>query len=645
MDRSDGPGLSGANQHSYSASSSSCQRPATPPPSVRTPANEGHRSRNEKHYHTDSGHGREDEHEHDPTRLAGGLEGDAAPLRSPISFTLTSPVVHSPLRTLTTALDIDVDVDSSPASSASSVDTTLPTPELSNEEDHTTMASTSVSHHHLSHPHPHPHSHSRPHEHSPHPHSPDWRGPDEYSPKSGDAPAVVDIFSPTNNPVSAYDVSPTADDPSSTTVPLPPGISLSSRPRSSSRAPPPPPIILREPSDMPPPPPPPPRSSLASNPNRRSLASPLQPISSGGTAAAPKGLNIPGVFVDGSSAPIRRSGSGAGEELEAEDQLPELMPSPRRSTFQSSISDAVPSSPWQSFDSPRFDRSSSLDVPPPLSASAYGSPVQPGHARRTSSLAPSPMSAGPPRFEPTPEHGLHARNLSIYFPRPDAPPQNGSRSPGPELEPPQVVLPAGEERGVFAGNGEWSFGQPTDDQAPEGSKRSKRRGHHVSDVSTFAHDIVFRSVHRLCTLTRTTSQHKHSLSHNFFSFLDPTVTNPALASSPNLSAGPIPISSHKPADAPQPVPMPLLSSRHSLALSSPTLSPLPPRRDPQVQLLAAFSVLEFVVGAGLWVEGQMGGWRCLAGVGYLVVFDALGVGVSAISRGGEGWRSTRRPYG
>jgi hypothetical protein len=230
-----------------------------------------------------------------------------------------------------------------------------------------------------------------------------------------------------------------------------------------------------------PPPPPPPRSSLSSNPNRRSLASPLRPISNGDTTAAPKGLNIPGVFVDGSSAPIRRAGAAAGEELEAEDQLPELLPSPRRSTFQSSISDAAPSSPWQSFDSPRWDRSSSLDVPPPLSASAYGSPVQPSHARRTSSLAPSPMSASQPRFDPTPEHGLHARNLSIYFPRPDAPSQEGSRSPGPESEPPQVVLPAGEERSVFARNGEWSFGQPTDDNAPEGSKRSKRRGHHVSD--------------------------------------------------------------------------------------------------------------------------------------------------------------------
>jgi hypothetical protein len=58
----------------------------------------------------------------------------------------------------------------------------------------------------------------------------------------------------------------------------------------------------------------------------------------------------------------------------------------------------------------------------------------------------------------------------------------------------------------------------------------------------------------------------------------------------------------------------------------------------------SFAVLEFLIGAGLWVEGQMSGWRCLAGVGYLVVFDAMGVGVGIVARK-EGWKSLRRPYG
>lgn len=131
-----------------------------------------------------------------------------------------------------------------------------------------------------------------------------------------------------------------------------------------------------------------------------------------------------------------------------------------------------------------------------------------------------------------------------------------------------------------------------------------------------------------------TIQHKHSLSHNFFSFLDPTQTNPRLTSpsSPQIMS---------PSDKPLSVPMP-----HSSAFTTTlSLSPLPPvKSDPQKQFLTSFAVLEFLIGAGLWVEGQMSGWRCLAGVGYLVVFDSLGVGIEVVQwKGLSG--NLRRPYG
>lgn len=42
----------------------------------------------------------------------------------------------------------------------------------------------------------------------------------------------------------------------------------------------------------------------------------------------------------------------------------------------------------------------------------------------------------------------------------------------------------------------------------------------------------------------------------------------------------------------------------------------------------------------------MSGWRCLAGVGYLVVFDAMGIAVSMVERKeGAGWSSIRNPFG
>ena len=84
-----------------------------------------------------------------------------------------------------------------------------------------------------------------------------------------------------------------------------------------------------------------------------------------------------------------------------------------------------------------------------------------------------------------------------------------------------------------------------------------------------------------------------------------------------------------------------------MPVSFPSLSPLPSSRsDPKGHLLLSLAILELLIGAGLWVEGQMSGWRCLAGVGYLVVFDAIGVGVSYVGGDeGGGARSLRRPYG
>lgn len=74
--------------------------------------------------------------------------------------------------------------------------------------------------------------------------------------------------------------------------------------------------------------------------------------------------------------------------------------------------------------------------------------------------------------------------------------------------------------------------------------------------------------------------------------------------------------------------------------------------DPHAQLYLSFGLMEFLVGAALWVEGQLSGWKCLAGVGYLVVFDALGVAVGMVAgREAEGQvsgvegKGLRRPYG
>ena len=193
-------------------------------------------------------------------------------------------------------------------------------------------------------------------------------------------------------------------------------------------------------------------------------------------------------------------------------------------------------------------------------------------------------------------------------------------------------MPAGEDRKVFGGKGGWSFGeQNMDGQAlsPEQAVRGKRRGHHV----------------RLLLLSfpvPADSQHKHSLSHNFFSFLDPTVTNPALAPSSPIPRLPSP--STKSTQFPTSVPIPLQSSTSLLGSASTEASSPNRRIDPHTQLYLSVAVIEFLIGAGLWIEGQLSGWRCLAGVGYLSVFDAAGVAIR-MTRENDGSRSTRRPYG
>lgn len=78
-----------------------------------------------------------------------------------------------------------------------------------------------------------------------------------------------------------------------------------------------------------------------------------------------------------------------------------------------------------------------------------------------------------------------------------------------------------------------------------------------------------------------------------------------------------------------------------------TLAPVPKkRRDSHDQLLLSFAIVEAVLGAGIWIEGQISGWRALSAMGYLVVFDALGVGINMFTRAeNNDWNNLRRPYG
>lgn len=236
---------------------------------------------------------------------------------------------------------------------------------------------------------------------------------------------------------------------------------------------------------------------------------------------------------------------------------------------------------------------------------------------------------------------IHERNLSAFFPRPgqqatgygdtyDDP--NGSGRMGGISE-----IPPASSSGGFPQVGNWGgLGTaPAEDDAEDPAKsKDRRRGHH----------------------------HRHSLSHNFFSFLDPTETNPGLPQFPyartslsHASYPPNPIASSTTTF----LPAPSLRSKYShlpapirLFVFSLLYLPL------GTKLALALSAAQIVIGAMLWVQGQSGESLAVTGLGYLVVFDGMGGLSGVFVEGGAGidllWsllsgsqqdQSVRMPFG
>ena len=202
---------------------------------------------------------------------------------------------------------------------------------------------------------------------------------------------------------------------------------------------------------------------------------------------------------------------------------------------------------------------------------------------------------------------IHSRNLSVFFPRPGTLPQ-------PTIEEDSVDVPAPvttihqrpSSDGLRAG---FKFGglPSTSDNSltPSSSSGSRpsRRGHH----------------------------HKHSMSHNFFSFLEPG--SQRFDTAP--SSGP-PSASSTMTDFADSIVPPLVV---------PT-APVVPAIDP---LAVVSCALEGILGAAVWVTGQRTGSLSCTGLGYWVVFDSFGVALSRIIPGylaRDSMQSTsRRTYG
>ncbi|KDN46587.1 hypothetical protein RSAG8_04240, partial [Rhizoctonia solani AG-8 WAC10335] len=285
-------------------------------------------------------------------------------------------------------------------------------------------------------------------------------------------------------------------------------------------------------------------------------------------------------------------------------------------------------------------------APPTKQSFSPTSPTGPPPSPWRGAFPPASPSTSPPT-QTTPRRGhgrVHSRNLSVYFPRQGQAPVTAVESiaedtDGQEIEytangeAPIQLIPApngNQSRGL--GDGFKFGGLPMDANAPSVSGGGgKRRGHH----------------------------HKHSLSHNFFSFMEPGLSNQPVPS-------PIPESPWAPLT---PFPQTATTTTTTSALTpSASLVPEAPRRThsplhaPRSGTLAyfqdlppgskrplIFGLVEFVVGGMVWVAGQRRGSLACAGLGYWVVFDAMGVGMGIVGRelalGGARGETLGKPFG
>ncbi|KAI5828089.1 hypothetical protein K523DRAFT_245355 [Schizophyllum commune Tattone D] len=224
----------------------------------------------------------------------------------------------------------------------------------------------------------------------------------------------------------------------------------------------------------------------------------------------------------------------------------------------------------------------------------------------------SPLSSNSSAPAPRRHGRMHSRNLSIFFPRPgtlphdatiaedgSSPPEQAPVSTIPSADAPySLPSSARSARAPTTPLGaNFTFGgrPPGAPQPPAMSKSasggtSSRRGHH----------------------------HKHSMSHNFFSFLEPG----SVGSKPTDDLAP---------------PLSPWSTSSSAAVTS-TAAPAQPA--PQALLVedlgsslvgaAAIAAAQFVLGAWLWVAGQQVGSLACTGLGYWIVFDAFGVAIENV---------------
>ena len=331
--------------------------------------------------------------------------------------------------------------------------------------------------------------------------------------------------------------------------------------------------------------------------------------------------------------------------------------------------------------------------------SSFSVPLQPhlnGHSRTRSistpflPTLPSPLSSSFPSGPPSPTrsfiphnislsrpapdtsqlgHGLgahrhtrlHSRNLSIFFPRPGSSTidEDGAQELDIPVDVEAPLIPSQGPNTIFPGShGARQPPTPLGQGFTFGERPPSSVGP-TPDLMTAQHSAGSRS----SFASRRGHHHKHSLSHNFFSFLEPG-SGPPLNHEEELHSQPTPrpVSPWGPASAfptssapSKPgfnVPIPNNNNGHANVQQSPDVN----LGDLSYHAMAV-SLIQFLLGSWLWVSGQQVGSISCTGLGYWVVFDSFGVALTKVIPSWLASRSShttfaekeresiRRPYG
>jgi hypothetical protein len=279
--------------------------------------------------------------------------------------------------------------------------------------------------------------------------------------------------------------------------------------------------------------------------------------------------------------------------------------------LSSSFSDVVGAGPSEAAaqeeeeyeDLDTFDSTSSL---PPLASG--------GAANGVSDAALAAMTPAERREHSRKHSTVHARNLSVFFPRP------GSEQ---EAEADRAAAAANFGRGgapVSAGassSEDSLLPTPTEGSTGAGLSPSRsRRGHHRRHSVMDSRNVDAAAASS--ALAGGPSTPRKGLGVQGLNGSNPSLLSPH---SPHVD----PLSYFPPEGSPSSPLKPLTPVLGAQAFKSAkqerrVISSLP-RSDRPLMLFAA---AHFALGAALWVAGQSGDSLAIGGLGYLVVFDALG---------------------